>query len=89
MLLADEPRGALESRTTAALLRLFSSLNQSGQTILMVTHSARAASHARRVLFIRDGEVFHQLYRGASSTGEFYETITDTLTMLLRGGDQA
>ena len=89
MILADEPTGALDSCSTDELLRLFSSLNQSGQTILMVTHSARAASHARRVLFIRDGEVFHQLYRGASSTGEFYETITDTLTMLLRGGDQA
>ena len=89
MILADEPTGALDSHSTDELLRLFSSLNQSGQTILMVTHSARAASHARRVLFIRDGEVFHQIYRGASSTGEFYETITDTLTMLLRGGDQA
>ncbi len=88
IILADEPTGALDSRATDELLRLFGSLNQSGQTILMVTHSARAASHARRVLFIRDGEVFHQIYRGNSSNGEFYETITDTLTMILRGGEK-
>lgn len=88
IILADEPTGALDSRSTDELLSLFSSLNQSGQTILMVTHSARAASHAGRVLFIRDGEVFHQLYRGEGSTERFYETISDTLTMLLRGGER-
>ena len=88
IILADEPTGALDSRSTDELLSLFSSLNQSGQTILMVTHSARAASHAKRVLFIRDGEVFHQLYRGEGSTEIFYETISDTLTMLLRGGER-
>ena len=88
IILADEPTGALDSRSTDELLRLFESLNQSGQTVLMVTHSARAASHARRVLFIRDGEVFHQLYRGSGSNEEFYETITDTLTMILRGGEE-
>ncbi len=89
IILADEPTGALDSRSTDELLSLFSSLNQGGQTILMVTHSARAASHAERVLFIRDGEVYHQLYRGTGTTETFYETITDTLTMLLRGGEQA
>jgi putative ABC transport system ATP-binding protein len=89
LILADEPTGALDSRSTDELLRLFTSLNENGQTILMVTHSARAASHAGRVLFIRDGVVFHQLYRGNQSAEAFYETITDTLTMLLRGGDQA
>ena len=88
IILADEPTGALDSRSTDELLNLFASLNQSGQTILMVTHSARAASHAKRVLFIRDGEVFHQLYRGEGSTEAFYETISDTLTMLLRGGER-
>ena len=88
LILADEPTGALDSRATDELLRLFSSINQNGQTILMVTHSARAASHAGRVLFIRDGEVYHQLYRGDSSNEQFYQTITDTLTMLLRGGDR-
>lgn len=88
IILADEPTGALDSRSTDELLHLFSALNQSGQTILMVTHSARAASHAGRVLFIRDGEVFHQLYRGAGTTEAFYETISDTLTMLLRGGER-
>ncbi len=87
ILLADEPTGALDSRSTDDLLRLLQSLNESGQTILMVTHSARSASHAGRVLFIRDGSVFHQLYRGEHSAAEFYETISDTLTMLLRGGD--
>ena len=88
IILADEPTGALDSRSTDELLSLFASLNQSGQTILMVTHSARAASHAKRVLFIRDGEVFHQLYRGTGTTEAFYETISDTLTMLLRGGER-
>ena len=89
LILADEPTGALESRSTDDLLNLFHSINQTGQTIVMVTHSARAASHASRVLFIRDGQVFHQLYRAGESSGAFYETISDTLTMLLRGGEQA
>ena len=88
-ILADEPTGALDSRSTDDLLNLFHSINQTGQTIVMVTHSARAASHASRVLFIRDGQVFHQLYRAGESSGAFYETISDTLTMLLRGGEQA
>ena len=89
LILADEPTGALDSKATDELLGLFHSLNASGQTIVMVTHSARAASHASRVLFIRDGQVFHQLYRGKETSSAFYETISDTLTMLLRGGDQA
>ena len=89
LILADEPTGALDSRSTDDLLDLFHSINQTGQTIVMVTHSARAASHASRVLFIRDGQVFHQLYRAGESSGAFYETISDTLTMLLRGGEQA
>lgn len=89
LILADEPTGALDSRSTDDLLNLFHSINQTGQTIVMVTHSARAASHASRVLFIRDGQVFHQLYRAGESSGAFYETISDTLTMLLRGGEQA
>ena len=89
LILADEPTGALDSRSTDDLLNLFHSIKQTGQTIVMVTHSARAASHASRVLFIRDGQVFHQLYRAGESSGAFYETISDTLTMLLRGGEQA
>ena len=89
LILADEPTGALDSRSTDDLLNLFHSINQTGQTIVMVTHSARAASHASRVLFIRDGQVFHQLYRAGESSGAFYEAISDTLTMLLRGGEQA
>ena len=89
LILADEPTGALDSRSTDDLLNLFHSINQTGQTIVMVTHSARAASHASRVLFIRDGQVFHQLYRAGESSGAFYETISDTLTMRLRGGEQA
>lgn len=86
LLLADEPTGALDSRSTEELLQVFESINRSGQTIIMVTHSARAASHAGRVLFIRDGEVFHQLYRGAMTNEQFYLKIGDTLTML-SGGD--
>lgn len=89
IILADEPTGALDSRSTDELLRLFAEVNRQGQTILMVTHSARAASRAGRVLFIRDGEVFHQLYRGDMSDDLFYQKITDTLTLLARGGEQA
>ena len=88
ILLCDEPTGALDSRATDELLRLFGEINAGGQTILMVTHSVRAASHAGRVLFIRDGEVFHQLYRGEGSETEQYQRITDTLTMLTTGGER-
>lgn len=82
LLLADEPTGALDSRSSDELLALFRDINRSGQTILMVTHSAKAASRAGRVLFIRDGAVFHQLYRGNLSDDEFYRRITDALTLL-------
>ncbi len=85
LILADEPTGALDSRSSAELLRVFSQMNRNGQTILMVTHSADAASHAGRVLFIRDGVVFHQLYRGESTNEELYKKIADTLTMLRTG----
>ena len=88
IILADEPTGALDSKSSDELLRLFGEVNQQGQTILMVTHSARAASRAGRVLFIRDGEVFHQLYRGEASDELFYQKIADTLTLLAQGGDR-
>ena len=88
VILADEPTGALDSRSTDEMLRLFSSINDSGQTILMVTHSVKAASHAGRVLFIRDGEVFHQIYRGTSTNEQLYQKISDTLTLLATGGDR-
>lgn len=87
LLLADEPTGALDSRATDELLTLFGDVNRRGQTILMVTHSVKAASRAGRVLLIKDGEVFHQVYRGDSSDGGFYQVISDTLTMLQAGGD--
>lgn len=86
LILADEPTGALDSRATDELLHLFSQINQTGQTILMVTHSVKAASHAGRVLFIKDGEVFHQIYRGNHTNEELYQMISDTLTMLQTGG---
>lgn len=89
MILADEPTGALDSRSTDELLHLFSDINLDGQTILMVTHSVRAASHAGRVLFIKDGEVFHQIYRGNETNDKFYQKITDTLTLLATGGEKA
>ena len=89
LILADEPTGALDSRATDELLRLFEQVNRSGQTILMVTHSVKAASHAGRVLFIRDGVVFHQLYRGEDTDEQFYQRISDTLTLLATGGDRA
>lgn len=86
LILADEPTGALDSKATDELLRLFSQINSTGQTILMVTHSVKAASHASRVLFIKDGEVFHQIYRGNAANEQLYQTIADTLTMLQSGG---
>ena len=86
LILADEPTGALDSKATDQLLRLFEEINADGQTILMVTHSVKAASHARRVLFIKDGEVFHQLYRANMSEDEMYGRIADTLTLLQKGG---
>lgn len=87
LILADEPTGALDSRATDSLLQVFHDINQNGQTILMVTHSAKAASHAGRVLFIKDGEVFHQLYRGNDTNEQFYQRISDTLTLLATGGE--
>lgn len=89
LILADEPTGALDSKATDELLRMFGEINRPGQTILMVTHSVKAASHASRVLFIKDGEVFHQIYRGESSNEQLYQKISDTLTMLATGGEQA
>ena len=89
LLLADEPTGALDSRSTDELLDLFGQINRQGQTILMVTHSVKAASHAGRVLFIKDGQVFHQLYRGQCTDEQLYQKIADTLTMLQAGGDRA
>lgn len=88
LILADEPTGALDSKATDELLRLFSEINKTGQTILMVTHSVKAASHASRILFIRDGEVFHQIYRGSKSNEQLYQMISETLTMLATGGDR-
>lgn len=82
ILLADEPTGALDSKTTDEMLGLFRTINDGGQTVLMVTHSIKAASHAGRVLFIKDGEVFHQIYRGEASNDQFYQTIAETLTVL-------
>lgn len=89
LLLADEPTGALDSGSTDELLRLFAAINRAGQTILMVTHSVKAASRAGRVLFIKDGQVFRQLYRGEDDDTRFYQRISDTLTMLQSGGEPA
>lgn len=87
LILADEPTGALDSKAASALLSMFGEINDEGQTILMVTHSAQAASHASRVLFIKDGEVFHQIYKGSKSRQEMYQMIADTLTILTTGGE--
>lgn len=87
ILLADEPTGALDSKSTGDLLSVFDNLHDDGQTILMVTHSVRAASNAGRVLFIKDGEIFHQIYRANMTGDEMYKKISDTLTVLLAGGD--
>ena len=88
IILADEPTGALDSKSTQELLNLLGKINQSGQTILMVTHSVNAASHASRVLFIRDGEMFHQIYRGEQTREQMYQRISETLTVLAQGGDR-
>lgn len=88
IILADEPTGALDSKATDELLRLFREVNILGQTILMVTHSVKAASVASRVLFIKDGEVYHQIYRGADTDEQLYQKISDTLTMLATGSDK-
>ncbi|MGN0732577.1 MAG: ABC transporter ATP-binding protein [Emergencia sp.] len=87
LILADEPTGALDSKSSDELLKLFGEINQAGQTILMVTHSVKAASCAGRVLFIKDGEVFHQLYRGECTNDQMYQKISDTLAMLQTGGE--
>ena len=84
LILADEPTGALDSRATDALLDVFQQINQTGQTLLMVTHSLKAASRAGRSLFIRDGQVYHQLYRGEMTNEQFYEKISDALTVMTR-----
>lgn len=88
IILADEPTGALDSKATDELLRLFGEINKSGQTILMVTHSVKAASSAGRVLFIKDGEVFHQIYRGNDTNEQLYAKISDALTLLATGGER-
>ncbi|MBO4682143.1 MAG: ABC transporter ATP-binding protein [Clostridiales bacterium] len=87
MILADEPTGALDSKSSDELLELFSKVNKMGQTILMVTHSTKAASHASRVMFIKDGIIFHQIYRGDSTDTQMYQKISDTLNLLAQGGD--
>ena len=86
IILADEPTGALDSRSSQELLKLFEEINNDGQTILMVTHSIKAASYAKRVMFIKDGEVFHQFYKGSLSNEEMYQKISDTLTIIATGG---
>ena len=88
IILADEPTGALDSRAADSLMDLFGTINRAGQTVLMVTHSTSAASHAGRVLFIRDGAVYHQLYREGRGDGEMYRLISDTLTRLTAGGEK-
>ena len=88
LILADEPTGALDSKATDELLRLFSDINSTGQTIVMVTHSLKAASSANRVLFIKDGEVFHQIYRGKDTAEQLYQKISNTLTLLATGGEK-
>lgn len=88
LIFADEPTGALDSHSADVLLDIFDKINDEGQTLLMVTHSVKAASHAKRVLFIKDGEVFHQIYKGSSNHEEMYLKISDTLTVIATGGDK-
>lgn len=87
LILADEPTGALDSKASDELMSQFHTINQNGQTILMVTHSVKAASGANRVLFIKDGQVFHQIYKGGITNEAMYQKIADTLTLLATGGE--
>ena len=88
IILADEPTGSLDSKSSDELLSLFKKVNQMGQTILMVTHSTKAASNASRVLFIKDGVIFHQIYKGDSTDQQMYQKISDTLNLLAQGGEK-
>ncbi|NYB74747.1 ABC transporter ATP-binding protein [Sedimentibacter hydroxybenzoicus DSM 7310] len=88
IILADEPTGSLDSRASDGVLKLFNEINDDGQTIIMVTHSVKAASHAKRVLFIKDGQLYHQLYKASMSNEDLYQKISDTLTMIATGGDR-
>lgn len=88
LILADEPTGALDSKSSDDILKLFCNINKSGQTVLMVTHSVKAASTANRILFIKDGEVFHQIYRGNDTNEQLFGKISDTLTLLQTGGER-
>ena len=89
LILADEPTGALDSKSSDELLELFNHINRQGQTILMVTHSVKAASKAQRVLFIKDGKVFHQIHKGNNSDHDLYQKISDTLVMLSKESENA
>ena len=86
LILAAEPTGALDSRSADYLLKLFNQINNDGQTIIMVTHSIKAASHASRVLFISDGRVYHQMYKGGATNEEMFQKISGTLTTMATGG---
>ena len=88
IILADEPTGSLDSRASDEVLKLFTEINNEGQTILMVTHSVKAASHAGRVLFIKDGGIYHQLYKAHMTNQELYQKISDTLTRIPTGGGE-
>ena len=88
LILADEPTGSLDSKSSDDILRLFTEINKEGHTVLMVTHSVKAASCANRILFIKDGEVFHQIYRGDDTNEQLYGKISDTLTLLQTGGER-
>ncbi|MBB1062666.1 ABC transporter ATP-binding protein [Limosilactobacillus sp. WF-MO7-1] len=87
LLLADEPTGALDSNTSKEILNLFDTVNHNGQTIIMVTHSAAAASHAKRTLFIKDGKIYHELFRGNESLKDYQEQISNTMMTLTNGGE--
>jgi len=89
IILADEPTGALDSKSTDELLGRFAAINENGQTILMVTHSVKAASKAGRVLFIKDGIIFHQLFKGNNTDDQFYQQISEALTVITTGGEKA
>lgn len=87
LILADEPTGQLDSRSADIVMETFQTINEDKNTVLLVTHSIKSASYASRVLFIKDGIIFHELFREDSLNIDFAEKISSSLTLINRGRD--
>lgn len=87
LVLADEPTGNLDSATSSQILEVIENVNKAGNTVLMVTHSLKAAAQARRVLFIKDGVIYHEIYRGEATVQQFQDRIADSVSVLNERGE--